>query len=95
MLYYPPNYHETIRRHYLQNDPCQPRDHIMPRKVSDKRCFIIGWFDKFKWLEYSISKNAAFCRYCYLFKCDFDQMGSTGSDVFTEKEFTNWKKRPQ
>ncbi|CAN6547091.1 unnamed protein product [Malus baccata var. baccata] len=95
MLDYPPNYREAIRRHYLQNDPCQPRDHIMPRKVSDKRCFIIGWFDKFKWLEYSISKNAAFCRYCYLFKCDFDQMGSTGSDVFTEKGFTNWKKGPQ
>ncbi|CAN6578727.1 unnamed protein product [Malus baccata var. baccata] len=95
MLDYPPNYREAIRRHYLQNDPCQPRDHIMPRKVSDKRCFIIGWFDKFKWLEYSISKNAAFCRYCYLFKCDFDQMGSTGSDVFTKKGFTNWKKGPQ
>ncbi|XP_070669478.1 uncharacterized protein [Malus domestica] len=95
MLDYPPNYREAIRRHYLQNDPCQPRDHIMPRKVSDNRCFIIGWFDKFKWLEYSISKNAAFCRYCYLFKCDFDQMGSTGSDVFTEIGFTNWKKGPK
>ncbi|KAM1124392.1 hypothetical protein ACFX2H_039438 [Malus domestica] len=55
MLDYPPNYREAIRRHYLQNDHCQPRDHIMPRKVSDNRCFIIGWFDKFKWLEYSIS----------------------------------------
>ena len=92
MLDYPPNYREAIRRHYLQNDPYQPRDHVMPRKVSDNRCFIIGWFDKFKWLEYSISKNAAFCCYCYLFKCDFDQMGSTGSDVFTEIGFTNWKK---
>ena len=36
MLDYPPNYCEAIRRYYLQNDPCQPRDHIMPRKVSDK-----------------------------------------------------------
>ncbi|CAN6583365.1 unnamed protein product [Malus baccata var. baccata] len=95
MIDYPPNYREAIRRHYLQIDPCQPRDHIMPRKVSDNRCFIIRWFDKFKWLEYSISKNAAFCRYCYLFKCDFDQMGSTGSDVFTEIGFTNWKKGPE
>ncbi|RXH97834.1 hypothetical protein DVH24_010159 [Malus domestica] len=48
ILDYPPNYHEAIRRHYLQNDPCQPRNHIMPRRVSDKRCFIIGWFDKFR-----------------------------------------------
>ncbi|CAN6682589.1 unnamed protein product [Malus baccata var. baccata] len=95
MLDYPPNYREAIRRHYLQNDHCQPRDHIMPRKVSNKRCFITGWFDRFKWLEYSISKDATFCRYCYLFKCDFDQMGSTGNDVFTEKGFTNWKKGPE
>nr|XP_028960736.1 zinc finger MYM-type protein 1-like [Malus domestica] len=95
MLDYPPNYREAIRRHYLQNDPCQPRDHIMPRKVSNKRCFITGWFDRFKWLEYSISKDAAFCRYCYLFKCDFDQMGGTGNDVFTEKGFTNWRKGPE
>ncbi|XP_070677970.1 uncharacterized protein [Malus domestica] len=95
MLDYPPNYREAIRKHYLQNDPCQPRDHIMPRKVSNKRCFIIDWFDRFKWLEYSISKDAAFCRYCYLFKCDFDQMGSTRSDVFTEKGFTNWRKGPK
>ncbi|CAN6551746.1 unnamed protein product [Malus baccata var. baccata] len=41
MLDYPPNYREAICRQCLQNDPCQPRDHIMPRKVSDKRCFII------------------------------------------------------
>ncbi|RXH97629.1 hypothetical protein DVH24_009954 [Malus domestica] len=60
MLDYPPNYREAIRRHYFQNGHCQPRDHIMPRKVSDKRCFIIGWFDKFKWLEYSISKMLHF-----------------------------------
>ncbi|XP_070677913.1 uncharacterized protein [Malus domestica] len=52
---------------------------------SNKRCFITGWFDKFKWLEYNISKDAAFCHYCYLFKCDFDQMGSTESDIFIEK----------
>ncbi|CAN6583547.1 unnamed protein product [Malus baccata var. baccata] len=81
MLDYPPNYPEVIRRHYLQVDLCQPRDHIMPRK--------------FKWLEYSISKNVAFCCYCYLFKCDFDQMGSTRSDVFTKIGFTNWKKGPE
>ena len=35
MVDYPPTYREAIRRYYLQNDLCQPRDHIMPRKVSD------------------------------------------------------------
>ncbi|CAN6565048.1 unnamed protein product [Malus baccata var. baccata] len=92
MLDYPPNYREAIRHHYLQNNPCQPKDHIMPRKVSNNRCFVTRWFDNFKWLEYSIVKDAAFCRYCYLFKCDFDKEGNVESDVFTEIGFTNWRK---
>ncbi|CAN6582187.1 unnamed protein product [Malus baccata var. baccata] len=81
MLDYPLNYREAIRRHYLQNDLCQLRDHIMLRK--------------FKWLGYSRSKNVVFYRYCYNFKCDFNQMSNTEIDVFTEKGFTNWKKGPQ
>ncbi|CAN6682130.1 unnamed protein product [Malus baccata var. baccata] len=93
MLDYPPNYREAIRRHYLQNNPCQPKDHIMPRKVSNNRCFVTRWFDNLKWLEYSTVKDVAFCRYCYLFKCDFDKEGNAGSDVFTEIGFTNWRKR--
>nr|XP_028962138.1 uncharacterized protein LOC114826236 [Malus domestica] len=95
MLDYPLNCREAIRRYYLQKEPCQPKSHIMPRKASDNRCFITGWFDNFKWLEYSIVKDAAFCRYCYLFKCDFDKAGGSGSDVFTTKGFTNWRKGPE
>ncbi|CAN6712984.1 unnamed protein product [Malus baccata var. baccata] len=93
MLDYPLNCHKAIRRYYLQNEPCQPKSHIMPRKASDNRCFITGWFDKFKWLKYSIVKDVTFCCYCYLFKCDFDKPGGSGSDVFIEKGFTNWRKR--
>ena len=63
MFDYPLNYREAIRRYYLQNEPCQPKSHIMPRKASNNRCFITGWFDNFKWLKYSIIKDAAFCRY--------------------------------
>ncbi|CAN6551227.1 unnamed protein product [Malus baccata var. baccata] len=95
VLDYPLNCREAIRRYYLQREPCQPKSHIMPRKASDNRCFITGWFDNFKWLEYSIVKDAAFCRYCYLFKCDFDKAGGSGSDVFTTKGFTNWRKGPE
>ncbi|CAN6579140.1 unnamed protein product [Malus baccata var. baccata] len=92
MLDYPLNCRKAIRRYYLQNEPCQPKSHIMPRKTSDNRCFITGWFDKFKWLKYSIVKDVSFCCYCYLFKCDFDKPGGSGSDVFIEKGFTNWMK---
>ncbi|XP_008229057.1 PREDICTED: zinc finger MYM-type protein 1-like [Prunus mume] len=46
-------------------------------------------FDEFDWLEYNISKDAAFCLYCYLFKTNFEQVGS---EAFTGDEFKNWKK---
>ena len=40
-------------------------------------------------MEYSIFKDAAFFFYCYLFKViNFEQ---SGSDVFTEVGFQNWK----
>ncbi|CAN6560065.1 unnamed protein product [Malus baccata var. baccata] len=42
MLDYPFNCREAIRRYYLQNEPCQPKSHIMPGKASDNRCFITG-----------------------------------------------------
>ncbi|XP_008239212.2 PREDICTED: uncharacterized protein LOC103337827 [Prunus mume] len=44
------------------------------------RRFIPQWFDEFDWLEYSISKDAAFCLYCYLFKTNFEQVVSKHSD---------------
>ncbi|CAN6715998.1 unnamed protein product [Malus baccata var. baccata] len=39
--------------------------------------------------EYSISKDAAFCLYCYLFKTNFEQVGS---EAFTRDGFKTWKK---
>ncbi|CAN6716732.1 unnamed protein product [Malus baccata var. baccata] len=39
--------------------------------------------------EYSISKDAAFCLYCYLFKTNFAQVGS---EAFTGDGFKTWKK---
>ncbi|CAN6692637.1 unnamed protein product [Malus baccata var. baccata] len=40
MLDYPLNCCEAIRRYYLQNEPCEPKSHIMPRKASYNQCFI-------------------------------------------------------
>ncbi|CAN6581440.1 unnamed protein product [Malus baccata var. baccata] len=39
--------------------------------------------------EYSVSKDAAFCLYCYLFKTNFAQVGS---EAFTGDGFKTWKK---
>ncbi|XP_021828662.1 zinc finger MYM-type protein 5-like [Prunus avium] len=94
MLDYDPNIRDEVRRAYLQKGPCQPKDHTFPQtdlSGYDRR-FNVKWFDEFDWLEYSISKDAAFCLYCYLFKSNF-RIGQGCSDAFTEMGFRNWKKK--
>ncbi|XP_075111354.1 uncharacterized protein LOC107816308 [Nicotiana tabacum] len=44
-----------------------------------------------KWLEYSISKDAAYCLCCYLFKNEHESHGNTG-DAFTKNGFKAWNK---
>ncbi|KAM2968407.1 hypothetical protein FF1_028557 [Malus domestica] len=82
---------DEVRRSYLQKGPCQPRGHNFPitNMSGINRRFIPQWFDEFDWLEYSISKDAAFCLYCYLFKTNFAQVGS---EAFTGDRFKTWKK---
>ncbi|KAI5335555.1 hypothetical protein L3X38_025688 [Prunus dulcis] len=94
MLDYDPNIRDEVRRAYLQKGPCQPKDHTFPQtdlSGYDRR-FNVKWFDEFDWLEYSISKDAAFYLYCYLFKSNF-RIGQGCSDAFTEMGFRNWKKK--
>uniref|UniRef100_A0A803Q5F8 TTF-type domain-containing protein n=1 Tax=Cannabis sativa TaxID=3483 RepID=A0A803Q5F8_CANSA len=91
---YSPNTQDQIRRHYLQQGPCQPKIHEFPPKYFrgvDRR-FNIEWYDQFPtWLEYSINKDSAFCLYCYLFKQNKGKQG--GGQTFVSKGFSNWKKR--
>ncbi|XP_034219023.1 zinc finger MYM-type protein 1-like [Prunus dulcis] len=91
MIEYDTNIRDEVRRAYLQKGPCQPRGHSFPQSnISGiNRRFIPQWFDEFDWLEYSVSKDAAFCLYCYLFKSNFEQ---EGSEAFTGAGFKNWKK---
>ncbi|XP_070669149.1 uncharacterized protein [Malus domestica] len=88
---YDANLRDEVRRLYLQKGPCQPRGHNFPitNMSGINRRFIPQWFDEFDWLEYSVSKDAAFCLYCYLFKTNFEQVGS---EAFTGDGFKNWKK---
>ncbi|XP_058187974.1 uncharacterized protein LOC131304658 [Rhododendron vialii] len=56
------------------------------------RRFIPAWFKKFPdWLEYSITKDATFCLYCYLFKPDIGDQA--GGESFVGNGFSNWKKK--
>ncbi|KAH7650649.1 Ribonuclease H-like protein [Dioscorea alata] len=82
---------DQVRREYLTRCPCQPIGHNFPQKDygKQKRSFQDAWF-KYPWLEYSITKDAAFCFWCYLFK---PSRGSRmGKDAFTKMGFNNWKK---
>nr|XP_008378551.2 zinc finger MYM-type protein 1-like [Malus domestica] len=87
---YPPDIRDEVRRAYILMEPFRAKDHDFPFTLhsNKKRRFVDNWLKEFHWLEYSISKDAAFCFYCYLFKVNFEQ---SGSDVFTEVGFQNWK----
>lgn len=83
---------DSTRREYVSRGPCQPVGHDFPRKSygKDMRDFRGAWFEQFHWLEYSVSKNKAYCFYCYLFKPR--KTNHYGSDVFVETGFDNWKR---
>ncbi|GJV48999.1 zinc finger MYM-type protein 1-like protein [Tanacetum coccineum] len=54
------------------------------------RRFRYEWYQKYSWLEYSISKDSAFCYVCYLFNVkDFNGMGG---DAFVRNGFKGWNR---
>ena len=67
---YPIEQRDAIRRAYLMAGPFQPILHKYPLS-GDKnhaRRFQSSWFNKFPtWLEYSPTKDAAFCLHCFVF----------------------------
>ena len=87
---YDANVQDKVRRHYLQNGPCQPKAHKFPVTMFGKksRRFNPGWFEEYgSWLEYSESKDAAFFICCYLFKpCIGEQRGG---NCFVGEGFSN------
>ncbi|XP_022014936.1 uncharacterized protein LOC110914454 [Helianthus annuus] len=87
---YPANIREEVRRWYIAKGACQPKGHVFAKtKVCGfMRKFQETWFDKFCWLEYSVSKDAAFCLWCYLFPAG----NKFGDDVYINHGFNNWKK---
>ncbi|XP_071912126.1 uncharacterized protein [Coffea arabica] len=84
---------DHVRREYLTRGPCQPIGHMYPKTSFGKqhRSFQDSWYQKFVWLEYSISKDAAFCFWCFLFKTQ-NKGGRYADDAFTKTGFNNWKK---
>ncbi|KAL4579327.1 hypothetical protein LXL04_015469 [Taraxacum kok-saghyz] len=90
---YPVNQREQVRLAYLNLGPFQIELKKYPSNGPDKRPrrFQYSWFNIFpNWLEYSPTTHAAYCFLCYVFS-DKPNVRH-GSDAFTAKGFTNWKK---
>nr|XP_009799704.1 PREDICTED: zinc finger MYM-type protein 1-like [Nicotiana sylvestris]XP_016458743.1 PREDICTED: zinc finger MYM-type protein 1-like [Nicotiana tabacum]XP_016458744.1 PREDICTED: zinc finger MYM-type protein 1-like [Nicotiana tabacum] len=93
---YPPNLRNRIRRNYIQNRACQPRDFVFPKRDFGgiMRHFNPQWFkiSCSQWLEYSIKQDATFCLCCYLFKNEVGGYGKKVGDAFTTDGFRGWNK---
>jgi hypothetical protein len=89
---YPPDKQEQVIRAYMKHGPYQFLKDVYPSSGPEThlRRFRSQWFSSFPWLEYSPTKDAAFCFPCFLFAKK--PIGKAGSDVFTVKGFKNWKK---
>ncbi|XP_057793266.1 uncharacterized protein LOC131009879 [Salvia miltiorrhiza] len=61
---------DQVRREYWSMGPCQVVGHTYPKTEfgTQLKSFQDAWYEKFVWLEYSVSKDACFCFWCYLFK---------------------------
>ena len=73
--------------------PVQPVNITFPQTKFGKssRSFNAAWYNRYKWLEYSVQRDACFCYPCHIF-------GTTSFGVsrpessFTVTGFRNWKK---
>ncbi|XP_074326913.1 uncharacterized protein LOC141664857 [Apium graveolens] len=88
---YPPNVRDDITREYIRLGACQPKlkkdQYPSTEFGNQRRRFQAFWFNSWCWLEYSISKDAAFCFPCFLFEKD-----SSSQHAFTIDGFKNWKR---
>ncbi|XP_071704545.1 uncharacterized protein [Rutidosis leptorrhynchoides] len=91
MWEYSVNLREQIRRQYLNFGPLQVHLKKYPAKGKQDRRFQFAWFKIFpNWLEYSITKDCAYCFLCFLFSDKHDIRH--GYDAFTVTGFDNWNK---
>ena len=71
--------------------PCQPqlsKEQYPPTQFGNqRRRFQASWFNIFTWIEYSVSKDAAFCFPCFLFEKD-----ASTQHAFTIDGFRSWKR---
>lgn len=66
--------------------PVQPHNAAFPKESG--RSFSPSWFAKHTWLEYSVSKDAAYCYPCRFFSTGVQK----GDECFISTGYRNWKK---
>ncbi|PVH64117.1 hypothetical protein PAHAL_2G193300 [Panicum hallii] len=91
---YPFEIRDQVKRAYALRGPTQQSvGFTFPRtwQSGEWRSFQRHWFDTYDWLEYSESKDVAFCFYCYLF-FESGKSDKWGSNVFAKVGIGKWKK---
>jgi hypothetical protein len=86
---YDVNDQDSVRRAYIALGPCRPKmkqNNFPQHECGGMRRFNRKWFNEFKWLEYSVEKDAAYCFVCYLFK---DSNKFAGGDAFIDEGWRN------
>ncbi|XP_058758385.1 uncharacterized protein LOC131631618 [Vicia villosa] len=83
---------DQVRRAYILKGPTQPDLAIFPRtqSVKSSRAFCKAWYKNYTWIEYSESKDAAYCFYCFLVKPP-GRAEHFGYEVFNKDGFKDWK----
>jgi hypothetical protein len=90
---YAPEIQDQVRRAYILKGPTQPTNLNFPRTKfgnGKPRGFVTSWYKKYNWLEYSESKDSAFCFYCFLFKHP-GRGEQFGHDSFSKTGWKDWK----
>ncbi|XP_058765173.1 uncharacterized protein LOC131638619 [Vicia villosa] len=89
---YAPDIQDQVRRAYILKGPTQPDLARFPRTEFGKysRAFCKAWYKNYTWIEYSESKDATYCFYCFLFKPP-GRAEHFGYEVFNKDGFKDWK----
>ncbi|XP_042410355.1 zinc finger MYM-type protein 1-like [Zingiber officinale] len=88
---YHPNQRDEIRRVYLNLKVYQPilQEYPLNKNIKHPRRFQSTWYEQFPWLEYSPTKDKAYCFPCFIFN---KPSGCLNQTTFTADGFDKWKK---
>jgi hypothetical protein len=88
---YPPQIRDQVRRSYILKGSAHPIVNFPQKQSGDcRRVVQQSWYNRYNWIEYSVSKDATFCFY-YLFFKELVRKEHFGFNVFNKVGFNDWK----